>query len=137
MDNETIKKNILKIREEMNLTQGEFADLVGISRNAFRAIERGETKIFNDNISAIAAASGRSAEEVVLGYKPIENADQVLREAKSAFGAEMNEVVQRYEDLLRQKDEKIEDLKKQVELLEEINGMLKRQSEKGNSEKDC
>ena len=137
MDNETVKTNILKIREEMKLTQSEFADRLGISRNAFRAIECGQTKIFNDNINAIAAVAGMTPEEVVLGYKPVENADQILREEQSRYMEEMAAMAREYEERLQKKDEKIEDLKKQVALLEQIKAMLEARLEQDNSQKDC
>ena len=137
MDNETVKTNILKIREEMKLTQSEFADRLGISRNAFRAIECGQTKIFNDNINAIAAVAGMTPEEVVLGYKPVENADQILREEQSRYMEEMAAMAREYEERLQKKDEKIEDLKKQVTLLEQIKAMLEARLEQDNSQKDC
>lgn len=70
MTPEKIKANIRKVRYEMHLTQQETADRIGISRTAYRNLENGDTRIFSDHITSLARLSGKSEEEIVLGYNP-------------------------------------------------------------------
>ena len=45
MDNESIKKNIMKLRLEHNLSQGDMADALGVARNTYRSVEKGNTRM--------------------------------------------------------------------------------------------
>jgi len=77
MNSRKIKENIRKTRSELHLSQQETAEKLGISRTAYRNLENGSTKIFSDHISRLAELSGKTEEEIVLGYTP-EN-DLLLR----------------------------------------------------------
>ena len=68
MDNSTVKRNILNIRESLGLSQEKMADRLDICRNTYRNIEKGSTKLISDAIPKIAELCGKSPEEIVLGY---------------------------------------------------------------------
>ena len=75
MDNISIKNNIRKIRKARRLTQEEMALRLGISLTAYRDLEKGATSIMNGNLTRIATLLDTSAEEIILGYRPAQQAD--------------------------------------------------------------
>jgi transcriptional regulator with XRE-family HTH domain len=52
---ERVGKFVREIRESKNLTQGQLADILGVSQSALSAMERGETKVDVFKVRAIAA----------------------------------------------------------------------------------
>ncbi|MBQ0093661.1 MAG: helix-turn-helix transcriptional regulator [Bacteroidales bacterium] len=120
MDSSSIKKNILKTRKDLGLTQKEMADKLGISRTAYRNLEKGETKVYSSHISAMARLSGKNEEELVLGYIPRASEEQHLREMDN-LAERMKTMQEQYEariqDLLAklaEKDDLIEFLKSNI-----------------------
>lgn len=135
MDNISVKKNITAMRKGLGLTQQEMADRLGISRNAYRRIESGETALLNDYLLQIAAILDRTADELVLGYAPVEKDSRTLAELREKYlqdGIEQERKSQErisaleqtvllqekrialLEDLVRTKDEIIAMLKKEI-----------------------
>lgn len=120
MDSSSVKKNILKTRKDLGLTQKEMADKLGISRTAYRNLEKGETKVYSSHISAMARLSGKNEEELVLGYIPRASEEQHLREMDN-LAERMKTMQEQYEariqDLLAklaEKDDLIEFLKSNI-----------------------
>ena len=132
MNNESIKKHIRKAREENNLTQEEIASGIGMTRNAYRDIEVGGTKLLSDSIFKIADITGLSPEELVLGYLPVEESNSSLKDAREklmerirSLREEYDAQVERLESensllraLIKEKDDNICHLKSLVDYLE-------------------
>lgn len=117
MDEKKVKERIKNARENGSITQQEMADELGISRRAYNSLEKGSTRIINDNVWKIAKLTDTSVEELVLGYRPEENADKKLLEERLSFENTLKEVENKYskriselENLLSQKDKLIENL---------------------------
>jgi transcriptional regulator with XRE-family HTH domain len=108
MDNNSIKDNIRRIRKNRKLTQEDVAHRLGISLTAYRDLERGSTTIVNGNISRLAEEFETSPEELVLGYKPSQQASRVLEEVKG-----------QYQSRVTLLEKQVEDLEKLVKTLEE------------------
>ena len=108
MDNSTIKDNIRRMRKASRLTQEEMANKLDISLTAYRDLERGSTTIVNGNISRLAEEFETSPEELVLGYKPSQQASRVLEEVKG-----------QYQSRVTLLEKQVEDLEKLVKTLEE------------------
>ena len=108
MDNNSIKDNIRRIRKNRKLTQEDVAHRLGISLTAYRDLERGSTTIVNGNIGKLAEEFETSPEELVLGYKPSQQASRTLEEVKGQYQSRVS--------LL---EKQVEDLEKLVKTLEE------------------
>lgn len=108
MDNNSIKDNIRRIRKTRKMTQEDVAHRLGISLTAYRDLERGSTNIMNGNLSRLAEEFETSPEELVLGYKPSQQASRTLEEVKG-----------RYQSKVTLLEKQVEDLEKLVKSLEE------------------
>ena len=110
MDEKKVKENIRRAREESNLTQKEAAQRMGLSRTAYRNIESGGTRIFSDHITMLARITGRSEEELVLGYPVRSEAGEDYDSLKEKYGKaqerieELNEMLKLYRLLLSDKE---------------------------------
>jgi len=127
MDNDSVKRNILKLREKLNLSQQDFADKIGISRNAYRSIEKGTTRIISDKLGQIADSCEVSKEELLLGYVPMEK------------DCRLSDIVSDYEGRLETARKEIQSTKelissftKTIRVQEEMISMLKRKLEENN-----
>ena len=132
MDNESIKKNIMKLRLEHDLSQVKMADALGIARNSYRNVEKGKTRMISDTVMKVAAWAGITPEEVVLGYLPSEAGSAMLKDAREQFNNRVKGLVDEYEskldalrkengllkDLNKEKDDNIRNLKSLVALLQ-------------------
>ena len=124
MDNESIKKNIRKIRKERRLTQEEMALRLGISLTAYRDFENGGTAIFNGNLHKIASLLDTPEEEIVLGYRPSQLEGASLREVQAEYSgkisvlerriADLENLVSSHEEIINSKNEIISMLKKRL-----------------------
>ncbi len=114
MDDSTIKENIRRIRKARRFTQEEMAHHLDISLTAYRDLEKGRTGIVNDNLPKIADILETSAEEIVLGYRPVREGGRQIEEMRTEYG------------------ERITTLQKQVENLEELVRTLKESNEDKN-----
>ncbi|MDO5442967.1 MAG: helix-turn-helix transcriptional regulator [Bacteroidia bacterium] len=114
MDNDSVKKNIERIRAGKKLSQNEMAGALGISRNGYRKIEKGETKLISDTIQKIAELAGITPEEVVLGYVPVQDEASVLRDIRERMDNRIAALTEDYES-------KIERLSSENALLRELN----------------
>lgn len=132
MDNESIKKNIMKLRLEHDLSQVKMADALGIARNSYRNVEKGKTRMISDTVMKVAVWAGITPEEVVLGYLPSEAGSAMLRDAREQFNNRVKGLVDEFEskldalrkengllkDLNKEKDDNIRNLKSMVALLQ-------------------
>ena len=99
MDNTSIKNNIRKIRKAHKLTQEEMALRLGISITAYRDFEKGSTTILNGNLHRIASLLDIPAEELVLGYRPIQMEDRDLQEVQQEYSGKIDTLEKRIRDL--------------------------------------
>ena len=132
MDNESIKRNLMRIRLEHNLSQEAMADILGIARNTYRNIEKGKTRLLSETIMKVAEWAGLTPEEVTLGYFPSESGYARLRDAREEYNNRVRDLTDEYEarleammkeilllkDLVKEKDDNIRNLKSMVALLE-------------------
>jgi transcriptional regulator with XRE-family HTH domain len=131
MDNESIKRNIQRIRIEHNLSQEGMADVLGVARNTYRNIEKGSTRLISDTVMKVASWSGLSPEEIVLGYQPSEKGSVKLKDVRERYNNQIKMITDDYEnrldglrkentllkELLKEKDDNIRNLKSMVALL--------------------
>lgn len=130
MDNNSIKENIRRIRKTRRLTQEEMAHRLGISVTAYRDIERGSTSMMNSNISRIASHLETSAEELVLGYHPIQMNGQKLEDITGNYTnriSVLEKQVQNLEKLVKTLEETIASKNEIIENNKEIIRMLRKE----------
>ncbi len=134
MNNKSIKKNIAQKRNDSGLTQAAMADKVGMSRNAYRNLEQGDTRIINNKVDIIAEQLGTTTEGLLLGYEPVEADSMRLKDIQDENAARLKQLEAEYESKLAALNEQIELLKGQVaaqqdaiKTRDEIISMLKRQ----------
>ncbi len=125
MDNLTIKENLRKIRKARRLTQEEMAGMLDISLTAYRDLEKGSTNIVNSNIIKIAELLETSAEEIVLGYHPVQAGGRQLEDVRAEYGERVEVLQRRIADL----EELVRSLKDSVNTKNEIISMLKKSIE--------
>ncbi len=133
MDNNSVKENISKIRKASGLSQSETADKLGISRTAYRNIEKGETRLISENVDRIATLFETTAEELVLGYLPSGNAAERLKDIQEEYSSTLRKQQDEYEVKISALNENIatltgyvESLKDNIRLRDEIISMLKK-----------
>ena len=59
--------NVRKLRDRLGMTQEEFADLSGVSREQISRIENGKEKIISKSLRKIAAATGINVRLLMAG----------------------------------------------------------------------
>ena len=121
MDNSTIKDNIRRIRKASRLTQEDMAHKLDISLTAYRDLEKGNTSIVNANVMKIAQLLDTSAEELVLGYHPVQAPGKLLEEMRSEYGGRISTMERRIADL----EKLVESLEETIKTKNEIITMLK------------
>ena len=136
MDNASIKENIRKKRNEEGLSQEEMARKIGVVRNTYRKIEKGSVKLLSGHLGSIAEALGTSAEELVLGYKPMDGSAE-LEEMEAEYERRYHRLTETYEEAiaklkeeLKARESEIRDLRSTIEDKNEIIALLKRKPEK-------
>ena len=136
MNNDSVKKNLERIRTEKKLSQEDMAGVLGVARNTYRNIEKGDTKLISDTVMKVAEWAGLTPEEVVLGYLPVEDRDGALRDARERMDERITMLTNEYEeklarsreeitllrDLIREKDDNIRNLKSWIAMLEKRSG---------------
>ncbi len=136
MNNDSVKKNLERIRTEKKLSQEEMAGVLGVARNTYRNIEKGDTKLISDTVMKVAEWAGLTPEEVVLGYLPVEDRDGALRDAREQMDKRIARLTDDYEeklarsrkeiallrDLIKEKDDNIRNLKSWIAILEKRSG---------------
>lgn len=120
MDNISVKKNITAIRKQLGLTQQEMADRMGISRNAYRRIESGETALVNDYLLQIASILDKTADELVLGYTPPENYGRTLEDLREKYYQEGMEKEKKSREAIASLQQTVMAQEKRIALLEDL-----------------
>ena len=118
MDNESIKQNIRKLREERNLSQRKMAEAIGIARNSYRKLEKGKTRIINDSVVKIAEWAGISLEELILGYMPTEATSALLWDAREQFNERVKNLTEEYNARIETLVKEGEQMKDQIKIME-------------------
>lgn len=129
MDNDSIKKNIRKVRKTRKLTQEEMAHKIGMSLSAYREFEKGGTSILNDNLLKMASFLETPTEELVLGYQPKQAGKVDIRNIKKEYSDKEGTLVRRISDLenlIQAKDQTIADKEDIIASKNEIILMLKK-----------
>lgn len=127
MDDNSIKGNISALREESDISQTEMAIRLGIDRNTYRKIEKGETRLLNGRVADIARELGVSTEKLVLGYDPAgPGIDSRVEDYKEAFRQREQALVENYEH-------KLEELRREIKGLRELSDTLKEQVKDKNA----
>lgn len=109
--NKAIKEKIFEIRRKKGLSQETMAQLLSISTNAYRKIERGKTILISDRLWDIAKVLEISVEELVLDEDPVDGSTLADRERK-AYQSEIknlknsNDILQQHIVLLNEKNER-------------------------------
>ena len=99
MDNSSIKDNIRKVRKARKLTQEELADRLDISLTAYRDLEKGNTTIVNSNVIRLAELLDTTAEELVLGYRPVQAPGKLLEDVRTEYNGKIETMERRISDL--------------------------------------
>lgn len=118
IDDNSIKANIFIKRSQRGITQKEMAEKLGMDRTTYRKIEKGDTRILGGRLTEIAGCLGISTEELVLGYIPSSGDVLTLQEYEAEFNKRVKVILKTYE-------EKINDLNKELSLLQDLNKELK------------
>lgn len=126
MDNLTIKDNIRRIRKSQRITQEEMAHKLGISLTAYRDLEKGSTSMMNANVARIAMLLNTSIEELLLGYRPVQMPERILKEEQEKYGNHIDTMKKRIDDL----EKLVKSLQETIETKNEIIGMLKNSLDK-------
>ena len=125
IDENSIKENLRKAREERGLTQSEIADSLEISVTAYQKIESGKTRILNKNFSKCAETLGVSIPELVVGFKPVKDAESTIADMKESYGMKMRVQESGYIQEIQRRDREIE----------RLNGVIKDKEETINTQK--
>lgn len=126
MDNDSIKVNIVRKRTEEGISQDEMARRLRISRNTYRSIEKGTAKVISERLNEIASSLNTSAEELVLGYKPVERnseVEDILMEfdsAKNRYEKEKASLIADYENRINVLTNHIASLESTISNMREI-----------------
>ena len=111
MTESSIKQNILKVRESLNLTQDEMAKLIGLSRQAYINLEHGGTSIINKWLLKMSEMTGVDLEVFLLGFDPRERRISQMKDIES-YGERiqmMQEKVQMMERIMDEKEKALQD----------------------------
>ncbi len=112
MDEQSIKRNLEKKRIELDLTQTEMADRLGISLTAYRKLVKGKTRILNGNVEKFAHETGVSVAELVNGFEPISSVEAGLNSVKETYGGRIRLMEDGY-------NQELSVLRKEIERLKE------------------
>ena len=134
MDNASIKENIFRIRTEKGLSQDEMARKLGVVRNTYRKIEKGDIRLISEHVSELAMIFGISEEELILGYKPAADSG-LMEDARAEYDTRLAALTSAYENTISRlrseiesRDAEIRDLRSMIEDKNEIISLLKRNS---------
>ena len=125
IDESAIKENLKKTREERGITQAEIAESLKISVTAYQKIEKGKTRILNKNFSKCAETLGVSSPELVMGFKPIRDAENRIADMEESYGIKMRVQERGYIQEIQQRDREIE----------RLNGIIKDKDDTINTQK--
>lgn len=113
-DDSKIKETISRLREERAISQAEMADRIGVSRNAYRGLEKGKTAILNPKLKEISKCLGMEVDDILsLAYPK-----GVLQDSQESFYissiSRLEENVKVYEQLVKSQEKIINDLEEKI-----------------------
>ncbi len=73
MCNQTIGANLLRLRKDRDLTQEQLADTAGLSRSAYRNLEKGRALPRTDTLKALAGALEAPLKELLAPIQPLQS----------------------------------------------------------------
>ena len=101
------------------MSQSDMAEKIGLSRNAYRNIEKGDTKILSDTVGKIADALETTPEELILGYKPQIEDNRKLQEIQQQYSDRQSKIIEGYEYEINNLKKEICSLKDLIQSLQE------------------
>lgn len=117
MDDNSIKEIIALLREKKGLSQTELANRIGIDRNTYRNLEKGDTRILSPHIEAIAKELGTTTEHLLLGTD-LEDERKLSLNDIDARETELVSIVRNmYSEKISMLEKEVADLKELVEIL--------------------
>lgn len=112
MDDTSIKRNLLKKRISMGITQSEMAERLGMSITAYRKLEKGPTRMLNEHLEKFSEVVGITLAELVNGFEPIDSVESGLDEMKVSYDSKLESIQKNYRDeiqVLRKENERLRD----------------------------
>lgn len=123
MDDKTIKGNLERKRNELGLSQTEMARRLDISLNAYRKLEKGNTRILNEHVGKFAEEAGVSVAELVNGFEPVSSFESGLNDIKEAYEKKFRALEESYTSEIKVIRDEILRLKEKLKDKEEIIAM--------------
>ena len=127
MDISKVKSNIRKARKEAHLSQEEMAARMGISRNAYRNLEAGPTRVSVEHITKIALITGTPEEAIFSGDEELLKEGDGMKEKLKALTDDYEARLGELRAQLADKDRLIESQGRHIATLESMVAMLERQ----------
>lgn len=124
MDNKSIKTNIFNFRKKKRMTQGQVAEMLGISPTAYRELEKGDTTIVNPKIVKMAEILDTSTEELVLGYLPSQTQDKKVEDLRQEYGVRVESLQNKIEQLEKLVQSQAETIESKNEIIIMLKKML-------------
>lgn len=139
----TINETIRDLREKNQWSQENMAELIGMSKNGYGKIERGETKITFDRLQKIAEAFDMDMLELIkMGEKSFvclisENSDHSSNyygdSSATSFEVEkLHLIISHKDETIAQKDEIIQQKNQEIETLKLLVSVLRNNAEQKN-----
>ena len=125
VDNQSVKINIRKLREQLNLTQEAMADLCGISISNYVRIESGPARLISKSLEQIAEATHTPIESLLTG-NPSGSANDLLSEERAHYQRSCTQLTEQYESRIQELQEKVS---LQEELIASFRTTISTQSE--------
>lgn len=116
MDNVTIKKKLYELRIKAGYSQEDIADLLQISLNSYRKIEKGKTRLISDRLQDIAKIYNITTDDLIMEENP-------------GYGNPMYATREAYEKKIRELENDNINLKQLVSLLREKLAALENKKE--------
>ena len=113
MDEQNLKENIRRIREDLGMTQEEFAQELGIDTSTYWRLEEGKTRIISPYLYRIAKLARIDISDLVAG-KDVGRILEESEDIKEKLAAQRDF----YEQKLRERDATISNLNKLIESLQ-------------------
>ena len=113
-DDANIRKLLKEKRLELGLTQAEVAARVGFSKTAYCNLEKGSTEILNKFFAKLPDALGVPMEELLLGFVPVNPADNVVEDVKAQYGQRMRVMQDGFQSEMSRLNEEVRHLKEQI-----------------------
>ncbi len=123
MDDKTIKGNLARKRNELGLSQTEMARRLVISLNAYRKLEKGNTRILNEHVGRFAEEAGVSVAELVNGFEPVSSFESGLDSIKEAYDKKIRALEDSYLNEIKVMKEEIQRLNEKLRDKEEVISM--------------